>query len=473
MADTNTPPTLGPNAGKALGKSGTNITAGIITLEEYNRKLVGKLAIKQYDIMRRSGSAIRSVLQVVKLPLLAANWNVMAAQIDPDDKDVKGKIDIANYKARFVKRELMERNVNFMILLKDLLSGLEFGFDVEEKTYELTEFEGQTRIGVAKIDKRKQTTIFNWALQDGKTPGVTQFLPDATGNVYIPMDKLIVFTHDKEGDNYEGISMLRYVYKDWDIADKLTIVNAIAIEKMAIGVPVIKEEPNQTASPTDITEAKELMRNFRGNEEGFLYLPSTLGVAMLDLKANSTKEVIPTLQYHDRRISQSILAQFMEIGGKSGSGSQALAKDLTSLFMKSEFALANLIISTLQEQFVKQICDFNWANMSEGYPTVTVSNLADDDVVAITTAVAALVTAGALTPEATMEDNLREILGQPKLPDDIKKDYQAFRPAKPAATPPADPIAEKDKQTLKDTDRRLLSIKANRRKLIDDVYARR
>lgn len=466
--------TLPNNSAKPIGSTGTMITGGIISLEEYNRNLIGKNGLQKYDIMRRSDSTIRSALQVVKLPLFAAKWDIQAPVISEDDPEAKAKAKRADYKARFIKRELFHRNVDFVSLLKSITSGLEFGYDVEEKTLELTDFEGEVRIGIKKIDKRKQTTILKWEAGKDK-PGITQQLVGQT--VEIPMEKLIVFTHDKEGDNHEGISLLRYVYKDWDIKDKLTIVNAIAIEKMAVGVPVIEEkEGSATASVTEVDKAIESISNMRANQQSYIKMPTSLGVAMLDMKSQTTKEVIPTLNYHDRRISQSILAQFMDLGGSAGSGSQSLSKDLTSLFMKSEQAFAQMIISCLQEQLIKQLCDFNFSDMSEGYPQLTVGNISDDDIAGLAEAVSKLVTAGAVTPEATLEDHLREVMSLPKLPQEIKDNYPAKTPLdpenpKPTPAKPKDDVTDKDKEKLDKKDAAVKAARRARSQLIDVLVA--
>lgn len=472
MAETNT--TIPKTFGTTLGQSGTYITGGIITLEEYNQRLVGRNALQQYDIMRRSDSTIRGILLVVKLPLLSATWKMKPAHVDKNDPEATAKQKQADYKARFIEREL-HRKISLDNVIRSMLSSFEFGFDVQEKTLELTDFEGQTRIGIANIAKRKQVTLLRWETKDGK-PGFQQLVPKGA-TIDIPMEKLIVFSYDKEGDNYEGISLLRYVYKDWDIKDKLTVVNAIALEKLAVGVPKGVPRDNTTPTPADLAKVEEILSNFRANQKGYIQETETVGIEMMDMKGNSTKDVIPTLNYHDSRISKSALAGFLEIGGHSGSGSQALAKDLTSLFMKSESAMAKMIISTLHEQLIKQLCDLNFTDMSEGYPELTVSNLADDDVTALSTAMSALVTAGAVTPDATMEDKLREIMGMPPLPEDIKENYQDFRPKPSAAPAPTDPIVDsksaKDLPTEKEakTKAALINAQRARRRLIDTLVS--
>lgn len=423
MAD-NTP-TLPKQSGTEIGRSGTIIQSGIITAEEYNQQLIGRGAMMKYDIMRRSDAGIRSTLQVCKLPILSTQWTISpAAQpdgtISPADQEI----------ADFVNRELFKRNINFQGFLRQALTMFDFGFSVFEKVFELTEFNGKTRIGLQKIASRKQTTIYLWEMSDGQ-PGIVQ--QTVAARYDIPWDKLIVFTHDKEGDNHQGISLLRYVYKDWDIKDKLTIVNAIALEKMSVGVPVIKQDPANPGSitnPTDEQAAEKALQEFRANEKGYLKAPPGMIIEMLDMKANTTKEILPTLNYLDSRIAKSVLAGFMEIGGSSGSGAKALAQDLTSLFMKSEEAVANVIKATVTEHLIHQLVDLNYSDLPNGYPELSYGTIGDEDLTVFSTAVNELMTAGALTADPELEDRIREIMRLPAMSDAAKKMFEKEQVAK-------------------------------------------
>ena len=407
-----TPSTKG--LGKEQGHSGTVIFRGIITQEEYNLKLANAITANRiYDTMRRSDATVRSTLQVCKLPLLSAQWGMEAASDDKLDEEI----------ADFVKREIFERNVNFHNFLREGLTMFDFGFSLAEKTYELTECDGKTRIGLKKIGFRKQKSIQSWETEDGK-PGVTQMLLSAASpKASIPREKLIIFTNDKEGDNDEGISLLRYAYKHWDIKDKLDIVNAIALEKLAVGVPVLKKPAD--ADQTDLVKAREALRNFRANEEGYQEIPVGWDLEMLDMKANSTKDVIPTIQYHDRQIQMSVLAQFLSLGGDSGSGSRAVSADHSKLFLLSEEAVAKNIQATLQEQLVKQLVDLNYADLPNGYPKITFSRIGDEDTTALSEAVNKLMAAGALTYDPDLEGHMRKMLHLPNLPDEIRDQFEA------------------------------------------------
>lgn len=471
MQQTNTPITAASTTpdkavstrgmGKTFGKSGTQNFNGIISSEEYNARLTGHQALRQYDIMRRSDSTVRAALQMCKLPLLALDRNIEPAS--DDEFDV--------YVADFIKAELFDRNVKLHDLLRESLSCFDFGYSVAEKTLQLTEFQGQPRIGIANIGFRKQTSIYSWETPDGK-PGITQQLI-GEDNAGIPMVKLMVFTHEREGDNYEGISLLRYAFKDWDMKDKLVLVNAIALEKLAMGIPILKAPAD--ANTTDRTSAREALRQMRMNEEAFMDLPDKWEIEMMDMKANSTKDVIPTIQYHDRQILLSVLGQFLALGASDASGSRAVSSDHSKMFLLSEEAVNKNLMTVIQEQLINQLCDLNFSELPNGYPKLTSSKLGDEDIVALADGVNKLMTAGALTADPDMEDHLRKSMHLPLLPDDMKENYLDL---KAKTTPVVDKKIE-DQQTKDDLAKEKKTVKASaidnakkaRQGLIDVILA--
>lgn len=410
--DNNKPSTR--RLGKAIGQSGTIINSGQITSEEYNYRLTGKAAIRQYEIMRRSDSTVHSALQMVKLPLLGLERDIEAASDDEFDQEV----------AAFIKRELFERNVNFHDFMRQIMTCFDFGFSVAEKTYELTTFNGKTRVGIAELGFRKQTSIFSWETEN-KEPGITQQLIAKT--VSIPEEKLLVFSTDKEGDNYQGISLLRYAFKDWDIKDKLILVNAIGLEKLSMGIPVVEFDTN--VSEKEKEAARNYLRQMRANEEAYLEKPKGSTVEMLDMKASSTKDVLPTIKYHDRQILLSVLGQFLDLGSSSGSGSRAVGDVQSDLFMLSEEAANKFLMSVVQEQLIKQLCDLNYSELPNGYPKLTSGHVKDDDVQALADAYQKFSSANLITPEPELEQHIRKQLGAPDLPEDLRKDYEERRKA--------------------------------------------
>lgn len=460
--------------GTELGASGVYIFNGLISGEEYNYSLMGQNGKKIYDIMRRSDSSVHSTLQVCKLPILSTTWEIEPASEDQADKDI----------ADFVTNELFNRNVNWHDFLREALTMFDFGHSVFEKTYELTEFNGQTRVGLRSLASRKQRSILYWETAEHK-PGVQQQLiggngitNSPTGIVSIPMPKLIIFTNEREGDNYEGISMLRFAYKDWDIKDKLTLVHAMALEKMAMGIPVIT--PPQGVNAGEQTRARESVRAMRANEESFIEKPAGWLVEMLDMKSQTTKDILPTLQYLEKNISKSVLAQFLELGSAGSGGSRALSQDHSALFMLSEEAAAKNVQSTIQKDLIHQMVDLNYSNLPNGYPKLKSGKIGDEDTTNIANAVNQLMTAGALTADPDLEDHLRSTLHFPLLPEELHTEYEKIlkdspgdllKPAGPTPAPaPADPtIVPDDKKPPKKKASTLSDLLEYRSQLIQAV----
>lgn len=431
MADTPIPQDqikLPAQSGKEIGQTGTYLFSGFISGEEYNNDLRGKVGLQTLDIMRRSDPTIHGALMVCKNPIIAADWVVLPASDDAAD------VEIADY----VHRELFDRDINWQDILRQALSALDFGHCVFEKVLAATEFNGAPRIGLAKIAYRKQRSIMKWAIE-GDKPGITQILP-AGGLVQIPRSKLVYVVNEQEGDNYEGISLLRYAYKPWKIKDSLEIMNAIALERMSLGIPILRVgDNNQTVSNDEVLKARAMLQNIRNNERAYLELPAGITIEMLDMKASQVKDTLPTIQHEDRQILLSVLAQFLALGSAGAGGSRSLSEDQTSLYLKSLEAVARTVQQAFQRDVVQQLVDLNYSNLKNGYPKLTFSNISDNDVSEIADAISKLMSAGAITADRDLENSLRKTINVPLLPKEI---YDTYGDKEEIAAP-ADPGADK------------------------------
>jgi hypothetical protein len=405
--------------GKTIGETGTILFHGQLSHEEYNRRLATTAQrIRIYEMMRRSEEAIHAGLCAVKYPLLGLEREIQPASQEAEDKLIAG----------FVKRELFNRNLNFNKFSREAMTFFDFGHSVAEKTYELTEFEGKTLIGLKEAGFRKQTSIFAWETRDNK-PGITQMLTapqqgESLRSIIRP--KLIVWTNDQEGDNYEGISLLRYAFKSWDMADKLGLIHAIGLEKMAIPTPIIKKP--QSPSPTDEAKAAETIQQYRSNEKSYMMLPFGWEVDKLDMSGQTLSEMLPALEHYEKKMLLSVMAQFLMLGMSSnGSGSRATSEDHSELFLLSEEAANNTFQDQIQEDIIKQICDLNFTNLKNGYPRLISTPIRKDKLSDLADVMQKLKGAGVMTPTFETEQHLRKIGHLPELPDDYQKDYDTRR----------------------------------------------
>lgn len=387
-----------------MGDSGTHKFSGIITGEEYNFDLVGRKALKVWEQMRRSDASVGASLKAIKYPIKATKFfTAPASEDDPD-------IEISN----FVHWNLFSR-LKWKKVLGEILTYLEMGYAIFEMVFEVEVVDGVERVVLTKLGFRKQTGLESW--QAGPDmPGIT-FRKSDGKSVGIPLDKLIVFTNEQEGDNYEGVSILRTAYKHWFYVDKFDQIDALGHERHSLGVPKIKYP--RTATDPEREAARETVRNLRANEQSFIEEPEGWEILFMDMQSHSLKDIGPSIDRHDRQITKNVLAQFLELGSSGASGGRAVSEDQHILLNQSIESVLDYIADTLG-YVVKTLVDLNFT--VDQYPTIKHGDVNQKDVKALADAVEKFVKAGVITPTEADEDHVRQLIEFPKLSDEDKQE---------------------------------------------------
>jgi len=409
-----------------IGRSGVLIMNGFIIGEEYNKDLVGRAASKKYDEMRRSSAPIKAALQVVKLPVLAASYGFEAPEEDSKTVGQK-KVDYLN--------DQIFKRLEFKQILREILTCLEFGFSLFEKTFEITNYKGTDMIGIKKFAFRKQYSLYRWMMSNGQ-PGIQQWLLSG-GFKDIPDWKVALFTHEKEGDNYAGMSILRPVYKDWYMLDLIVKLNAMAHERYGVGIPVAKQDSEVTVAPTEWDKLREGLSNLRSNEEGYLEVPAGVSLEILKMASSTSSDMLPTIEYHTKQIYANVLAQFLQLGqGASGSGSKALGEDASKLFLHSLEYIADYVCETLTNTLAKDLIELNWGAGS-AVPKMTHEKIGDDNIQLFSDAIMKLTQAGVMTPTVSTETFIRDMLKLPALTAQEEAEWTKPTPPSIPGTAPA------------------------------------
>lgn len=394
--------------GKEQGVSGVAIQGGQILSDDYNPQLNGKTAIRAYEQMRRSDATVNAALDAIKLPIQSADFTVDPASEDEADQEV----------ADFIY-DCLHHVIDWDKFLGEALTFLDFGYCVHEMVFEPREINGSLRIALAKLAYRKQTTIEKWETEGGQ-PGITQRSLD--GKAYsIPEIKLVRLTRKQEGDNYQGISILRTAYRHWYIKDKLYKIDAVGHERHALGVLDITVPKGATEK--DKARIRKLARGLRANQEMYLEHPEGWEIQFIDNKANTLKDIEPSINHHDRQIMKNVLAQFLEIGSAGSSGTRNVSEDQSRLFELAVQTVAKQIVTALQNTVVRALVDLNYTNRE--YPTLRVGKISDDNVPVISEAVAKLKQAGAFHPTKGDENTFRRMIGAPELDDEALEEIYA------------------------------------------------
>lgn len=289
---------------------------------------------------------------------------------------------------------------------------LPFGFSLFEKVYRYD----NDKIILEKLASRKQATIKRRTTADGRV-GVEQRIPysdDDTPNWYvdIPAEKLVLFTFRQEGDNYEGVSILRSAYKHRRYKDNLYKFDAVKHERQSVWIPVIY--PAEWATEDDLAIAETIVKNIRANEEWWIVMPwpksAWREIEFMSMNASSTSDLRTSINHHNREISKNILAQFLELWNTE-SWSRALSEDQSDLFLLWLTAIANHICDIFNRFVIPELVDYNF-NVSE-YPHLKFNKLWSVDYTKLSGALTSLASWWLLTPDENLEVRVRDIMDLP------------------------------------------------------------
>lgn len=415
-----------------LGDSGVQIFNGIIQSDEYRPELRGRYAIKTYDEMRRGDATVHAGLMAVKYPIISVPWTAEAGGEDAVDAEAK---------------ELVEYNfteiINWRETLTDMLTMLDFGFYVAELVFDWRNVNGNDRIVLTKIAYRKQTTIESWETKDHQ-PGIQQRMSDGT-SVSIPWDKIIVLSHQKEGDNWEGMSILRSAYQNWYYKKTFYQIDAVKHERQALGVVKIQYPKGADQKMRD--EAKAAAANVRANERAYIEQPEGWEIEFMDMMANTTADPKESIAHHDRQILKNMQVQYIDIGSQSSSGSFSASTDQRALLEMQDQAIAEQIAAAVNDIIVKKIVDLNFT--VSDYPKWKPGRIAREDVAVLADAVQKLTTAGYLTPSDEDEEHARSVIHFPDMNEDLKGQERKPQPVVPTDQNSNDPNAP-DKGVVND-----------------------
>jgi hypothetical protein len=288
---------------------------------------------------------------------------------------------------------------------------LDFGYFMFEKVFEPRIIDGNPRIVWKKFAPRHPLDVQQWNFDrhgGPETVTMISYHPETDPEVVIPIEKLLIFTNEKEAGNITGISALRSAYKHWYFKDNLYKIDAIQKERHGIGVPIIKLPPN--FSNRDAQLADEIGRNLRVNEKAHVVLPPLWELEFAKLEGNPVN-AIESINHHNKMIVDNILGGLIE---KTSAGNDE--KD-HEIFMKASRYVADMVRDVFNKYAIPQLIDYNYSRV--GYPQLVVRRIGETtDWRTMSFAIRNFIGADALHPDDNFEDWLRQEMDLPLRDED-------------------------------------------------------
>lgn len=389
-----------------IGASGTQFFKGMFNISdnlEYVNDLKGRKAIETYNRMRRSDGQVKAVLLALTHPIVDANWDIQ----EPEDASAKEKEATEKLREWWFNSEFAWEDT-----LRKILSFFWAGFSVHEKLYK---FDKDGYIVPDRLAQRLQSTIVEWKID----PSTEQLLEvkqlidggDTRREVWIPANKLAIFTFDKEGDDYRGQSPLRPAYKHFYYKEAFERLQAIQLERWGIGIPKVKQTGAVVGGPNK-DKAIAAAKNLGAHEQAYVWEPFGLEISILDAGSSKQIDMKPAIDYHNLEIARSILAQFTMLG-QTDSGARSVGETLKDMYLKGLAFSANYICEVINASVFKDLCQWNWGDIR--VPKLTCDGIQPMELELLSTAYSNLARDGVVTMDDPTEDYIRKKVGLPTM----------------------------------------------------------
>jgi len=387
-------------AKKILGVAGDNTYNGQIRADEFLPELRGKKAIRKYREMRDNDSTIGAVMYATEQVLRDVDLKVMPANDSAEAKE----------EAEFVESVLDDMDHTLDDHIAESLSNLSYGFAWFEVIYKRrsgpTERSDKKRskytdgrMGVRKIAIRAPWTIsrFDVDQQTGDVKGIYQDGSGYNNSNYIPTRKSLYYRTTTINGDPAGRSILRNAYTSYEYVNNLQSIEAIAVERELAGIPVARIPAeylsgDATAAQSGfVNNLQSILRDVKFNEQGYIILPSDtypdkdgaptnqklVDVELMSSSGSRNIDIDPIVRRYQHDIARSVLSEFLMLGG-GNTGSYALSKSKTDLFLRALESYIQAIVDVLNKQLVERLWELNGLNY-DMMPTIVAGDVAPHD----------------------------------------------------------------------------------------------
>lgn len=408
-----------------VGITGTPNFSGQLLTEQNSRlshtKAFGLPGVQtwgEWEKARKTNPFVAMALDFVTAPIRDARTDVRPADESSEARRI----------ADFVKWNLTEALEPSLptFLEQAARNMLGDGFAFAERVFTVQErgvIGGQGHVLTKLADRLSRSVHENgWIERDGDLAAIRQQGPrnDGSGSwvtVEVPAEKILLFSWQRRGNDYQGVSAFRPVWKLIAIQEMLQKVFAISSQREAAGIPVAEIAAGSPMTVGDKEKLEEFLANMVFHEAASAVLPAGVTLKWLFSPAANKGHVIQAWRDIGLAILQSLQAQQMILGTQD-TGSRSVGE----VHQRASTIYVQSVVAALEQVFngvgsrkytgvIRQLVDLNFGPQ-KAYPKLAITlQRAELAAGELATAAKTGVDAGLLTVTHADENAFREKLG--------------------------------------------------------------
>jgi hypothetical protein len=418
-----------PRQRAEIGALGLPLFSGFLSLDP-NTRLRGRRGAEIYRTMARD--------EPVAGAFLGAAYNLLRTDLavtpggstEPDKKA-----------AEFLEQCLLDMRDATPTYLRQLYGMLWAGWSVSEVVYKRrsggqgSRYE-DGRVGWATWALRRQETLYKWGQdKNGRITSVQQQISTGMRSGVldpIPLTKCIHVVADDSEGSPEGVSCMRPMYIPLAMVKQIRLLYGIALERGA-GLPVVEfEQPGIEPSQEVLDLIDEIFAGLRMNEKSGIRMPAGMKFRFAELPGVRGKDYQDAIQFFQVWALAAGLADFVALG-TGATGSFALGKDKSELFLLSLNGFQDKLLNALNRQCVPQLFRYNDFRKLTDLPRLSLPAVRRYDLEGLGRFAQLLHNIGAFHPTPEDEDLLRKISDLPDLDMETLRALHAAQPHGEAA----------------------------------------
>lgn len=407
-----------------ISSTGTEIYSGYLEEEFLGELRNTRHRYEEYHRMRSSSGVIQMCVKSVQNPLRSATWDFRVKEGYEHDARAQKQVEMLR---KLVSKKHLRRYVT------DLSTAVIFGFSILERFYKLKVVDGQLRL-CPKLKFISQRTVEKWMIDiESNFVGVEQqpfgdSALDKTVNIFISSHRLVHFAVGQEGDNYEGISLLRPIYGNW--VRKNVNFKKIAVGNTFLSIPFLKifQEGDGKLKQDDLQKFENRLKQRSSEDRQLSHIVFPKGFKAEEQSTQfDPQKLYQCNDQEDIEIIRNFLCNFLLL--TKGTGSFALSENLSKFFLNSIELYAKDIDGILTRGLVEPAIEVNLNE--ECMVEVFHSEIGAKGGPQLAEALAKLTSSKAVIPDDKLEDWTRKKFEMPEADIETQREMSPPMPIPP------------------------------------------